>query len=189
MSTMIMALTPSVVLRPVTVEDAPALARAYDTNRDHLRPWEPRRPESFFTAEGQAARLTDLLELRRAGRVMPWVLADQDGRIVGVVNLNNIVRGAFHSTNLGYWVAAGLAGQGLGTAAVRAACRAAHEQLLLHRVEAGTVLSNTASQRVLAKAGFELIGTAPRYLHIDGEWRDHYLYQRILGDHDPNAAN
>ncbi|MEV5505404.1 GNAT family N-acetyltransferase [Streptomyces orinoci] len=189
MSTTVFTLTPDVVLRPVTAEDAPAVARAYAANREYLRPWDPRRPDSFFTTEGQAARLTDLLELRRAGRVMPWVLEATDGEIVGAVNLNNIVRGAFHSTNLGYWVAADRAGQGLGTAAVEAACQGAREQLGLHRVEAGTVLANAASQRVLAKCGFEFIGTARRYLHIDGEWRDHYLYQRILGDHAPETGN
>jgi len=52
----------------------------------------------------------------------------------------------------------------------------------LHRVEAGTLLHNTASQRVLERCGFEYYGTAPRYLFIRGAWRDHRLYQRILHD-------
>ncbi|KNB54255.1 GNAT family N-acetyltransferase [Streptomyces caatingaensis] len=176
---------PGVALRPVTLADAAALAAAYEANHEHLRPWEPRGRDHFRTPEGQAARLAELLELRDAGRVMPWVLDAGDAGIVGVVNLNNVVRGAFRSAQLGYWVAAGWSGRGLGTAAVGAACALAGEQLGLHRVEAGTVTSNSASQRVLEKCGFERIGTAPRYLHIDGAWRDHYLFQRILNDRDP----
>lgn len=181
----VITLAPDVVLRPVSAADAVALARAYRNSREHLRPWEPVRPDGFFTTEGQAARLAELLELRRAGRAMPWVLADGHGEILGIVNLSNIVRASFRSTNLGYWIAAGHTGRGLATAAVTAACRDADERLGLHRIEAGTVLANAASQRVLAKCGFELIGTAKGYLHIDGEWKDHFLFQKILNDSPP----
>lgn len=180
-------LAPGVLLRPLAAGDAGALALAYTRNRDHLRPWEPRRDEAFFTEEGQAARVGELLAMRGAGRVAPWVVTDEQDGIVGVVNLNNIVQGAWHSCNLGYWIAAGHAGRGLATAAVTAVCRAADERLGLHRIEAGTVTANAASQRVLAKCGFELIGHARQYLHIDGEWRDHVLFQRILNDRQPAA--
>ncbi|GAA0421364.1 GNAT family protein [Streptomyces luteireticuli] len=176
---------PGVALRPAALADAAALAAAYEANRDHLRPWEPRGRDAFRTPEGQAARLAELLELRDAGRMMPWVLDAGGEGIAGIVNLNNMVRGAFHSAQLGYWVAAARTGRGLATAAVEAVCQLAGERLGLHRIEAGTVTSNTPSQRVLEKCGFERIGTAPRYLHIDGAWRDHYLFQRILNDSAP----
>ncbi|MGI5341518.1 GNAT family N-acetyltransferase [Streptomyces sp. CA-181903] len=176
---------PGVVLRLATLDDAGGLARAYSENRDHLRPWEPHRAPEFFTAEGQTARLGELTELRREGRMVPWVLDDEREGIVGIVNLSNIVRGAFQSGSLGYWVAARRAGRGLATAAVTAVCRTAADELGMHRVEAGTVIANTASQRVLAKCGFERIGTARNYLRIDGAWRDHYLFQRILHDREP----
>jgi ribosomal-protein-alanine N-acetyltransferase len=52
----------------------------------------------------------------------------------------------------------------------------------LHRVEAGTLLHNAASQRVLERCGFEYYGLAPKFLFIDGAWQDHKLYQRILHD-------
>jgi ribosomal-protein-alanine N-acetyltransferase len=32
---------------------------------------------------------------------------------------------------------------------------------------------------VLEKNGFERIGLARRYLKIAGEWRDHFLFQRV----------
>jgi ribosomal-protein-alanine N-acetyltransferase len=50
----------------------------------------------------------------------------------------------------------------------------------LHRVEAATLVDNAASQAVLRHHGFALIGRAPQYLRIAGEWRDHLLFQRIL---------
>ncbi|GIG62153.1 N-acetyltransferase GCN5 [Longispora fulva] len=179
------ALVPGVTLRPATLADAPGLHRAYLRNRDHLRPWDPRRGEDFFTLAGQVARLTDQLQQRAAGRLALWVLLD-DSEVVGTVTLTNIAHGPLRSANLGYWIDTGQVGRGLATAAALAACRAADERLGLHRLEAGAMVANVGSQRVLANCGFELIGTARNYLHIDGEWRDHVLFQRILNDRQPS---
>ncbi|GAA2982057.1 GNAT family N-acetyltransferase [Streptomyces fulvorobeus] len=174
-----------VTLRPAALGDAPSLAAALTRSRAWMRPWEPARTEVFYTTEGQEERLTGLLADRDAGRVMPWVVADEQDQAVGAFTLSSIERGPFRSGRLGYWVDVGQAGRGLATAAVHRVCDIARDGLGLHRVEAGTVVENTASQRVLAKCGFELFGTAPRYLHIDGAWRDHRLFQRILHDGPP----
>ncbi|MDP4509613.1 GNAT family N-acetyltransferase [Nonomuraea turcica] len=175
------SLIDDVVLRLATKQDAEAMLRAYVRNRDHLRPWEPRRPEEFFTLRGQARRLEDVLEQQAAGRTVPWVLADGD-EIVGRMTLNTIVRGPWLSADLGYWMDARYTGRGLASRAVVEVCRMADQDLGLHRIAAATVLHNAASQRVLLKCGFEPYGLAPRYLEIDGKWQDHRLFQRILND-------
>ncbi|MEV0318235.1 GNAT family protein [Streptomyces sp. NPDC050658] len=177
-------LTADVLLRPVTLDDAEALARAYRRNRVHLEPWEPRRPEAFYTTQGQADRIRAQLEEAAAGRSANWVLA-RDGEIAGHAALSNIVLGPVRSGNLGYWIDAEQTGRGLASAAANAVCEAADSRLLLHRVEAGTLLHNTASQRVLKKCGFEEYGVARGFLHINGAWRDHRLFERILNDREP----
>ncbi|MEU8530849.1 GNAT family protein [Streptomyces sp. NPDC048629] len=164
-------------IRPAVVpSDAHALAAALLRIREYLRPWEPHRAERYYTAEGQAERLTDGGER--------WVAVDGDA-IVALATLSGIVEGPFRSASLGYWVDPAYAGQGVATQLVAEVCRGAREELGLHRIEARTMLDNHASQRVLAKSGFERIGTAPNYLHIDGAWRDHHLFQRILHDDPP----
>ncbi|OIK02194.1 GNAT family N-acetyltransferase [Streptomyces monashensis] len=170
-----------VVLRIVSVDDAEALHAAYVANREYLAPWEPHRPDSFFTVAGQAERTAERLREFAEHRLVPWVL-ESDGSIVGAVTLTSLVFGPFRSASLGYWVAAGRQNRGLAGAAVASVCRTARDIIGLHRVEAGTLLDNGPSQRVLEKNGFEPIGMAPRYLHINGEWRDHRLFQRILHD-------
>ncbi|MFD7430192.1 GNAT family N-acetyltransferase [Streptomyces sp. NPDC059818] len=169
-------------LRPVAEADAASLAASMTRSRTYMSPWEPRRPDAFYTERGQRERVAGLLAEREAGRVMPWSLVDGEDRAIGGFHLNAVVLGSFRSATLGYWVDVEYAGRGLATAAVRRICELARDELRLHRVEAGTVLDNVASQRVLAKCGFEQYGTAPRYMHIDGEWRDHRLFQRILHD-------
>jgi ribosomal-protein-alanine N-acetyltransferase len=167
-------------VRDLAASDAPALCDAYRRNREHLAPWEPTRDESFFTEEGQVGAVLGQLASARQGLVAAWVLTHGE-QVVGRVNLNNIVMGVFRSASLGYWVDAGHQGRGLASGAVEFACAEAQGRGL-HRVEAGTLVHNGASQRVLERSGFELVGLAPRYLFIAGAWQDHRLYQRILHD-------
>ena len=78
-------------------------------------------------------------------------------------------------------------GRGLATRAVEAVTDIADSEIRLHRIEASTLTNNVASQRVLDRAGFQQIGFAPTYLHIDGRWQDCNLYQRILNTREPGA--
>ncbi|MEU2199281.1 GNAT family N-acetyltransferase [Isoptericola sp. NPDC019482] len=175
------ALPAGVTLRLLHPDDGPALAAAYTRNREHLAPWEPVRPPEFFDAGRQAELVATELRSHEDGRSTSLVL-ERAGELVGRVNLSDIVHGAFCSTHLGYWVDASLAGRGVMTAAVEAVCAHARDVLGLHRVQAATLLHNAASQTVLARTGFERIGTAPSYLRIAGRWQDHVLFQRILHD-------
>ncbi|GAA4286170.1 GNAT family N-acetyltransferase [Georgenia daeguensis] len=170
----------TVDIRPLLPGDGAALARAYASNREHLAPWEPLRPESWFTERGQEENVARLVDERAAGRALPWVLLDGD-RVVGGMTVSGIVRGPFLSGNLGYWVDGTVTRRGIATAAVAHVLDACAREGL-HRVQAGTLVHNAASQTVLLRNGFARIGLAPRYLLIAGRWQDHVLYQRLLGD-------
>jgi ribosomal-protein-alanine N-acetyltransferase len=170
--------------RLITPEDAAVLAELLRANRDFLAPWEPVRSESYFTVAGQRAVAVCALAMYEQGLTAPRVILDEAGQVAGRVNLNDIVRGAFQSASVGYWLSAAANGRGLATAAVRDMVRVAFGELGLHRVEAGTLLHNLRSQRVLERCGFVRFGVAPSYLNIAGKWQDHALYQ-LLKDHLP----
>ncbi len=127
----------------------------------------------LFTVDAQRARIESHEHLH--GIV-------DGGELAGTVALSNLVRGAFRSANLGYWVEEARNGRGLATRAVGAIVDLAFDELELHRIEAGTLVDNLAAQRVLEKSGFERIGRARRYLRIAGVWRDHILFQRTVED-------
>ncbi len=167
------------VTRLITTDDAPALARLVRANRDFLAPWDPVHDDDYFTEAGQLAGIRGALVQYRQGVRLPHVILGESGALAGRINLNNIVRGAFQSGSLGYWVSATENGRGLATAAVRDMVRLAFGELGLHRVEAGTLLHNVRSQRVLEHNGFTRYGMAPGYLKIAGRWQDHVLYQRL----------
>ncbi len=176
-------LAEDVVLRQLDPADAAAVAEAYARNREHLAPWEPTREPSWATAEVQLREAATRLRAHARGDGIPLVLVRGED-VVGVLNVTGTIRGSFLSANLGYWLDAALAGRGLMSTAVRIACEVARDELALHRLQAGTLLHNAASQHVLRACGFTPIGVAPRYLRIAGRWQDHLLFQRILTDEE-----
>jgi [ribosomal protein S5]-alanine N-acetyltransferase len=169
-------------LRPLEGGDIPALARLVRANRTFLAASGPLRTEEYFTDEGQERAVRASLEAADNGTACPMVIVDEDGALVGTLNLNSIIRGAFQSASICYWVSQERNGHGIASAAVAAAKEVAFGELGLHRIQAETLVDNEASQRVLLKNGFVRYGLAPDYLKIAGRWQAHALFQLIAPD-------
>jgi [ribosomal protein S5]-alanine N-acetyltransferase len=165
-------------IRGLTLEDAEPLVDLLRTNREFLAPWQPIQDPELFTLPGHRTAIEKLLGEQRRGLTVAHVILDKD-RIIGRITLSNLVRGAFQSCNLGYWISQADNGRGHASAAVAQVAELAFSRLDLHRIEAGTLPHNIASQRVLERNGFERFGLAPRYLQIAGRWQDHVLFQKI----------
>ena len=161
------------MIRLLTPADAEEIAALYVANRDFLAPFEPDRTEEFFTPEFQRRRIDTAGEDH-----WRWGIIDGD-RIAGMIVLADVLRGALQVGNVGYWVDSTHNGRGLATAALADVIAFAFGEGELHRLEAGTLVHNHASQRVLEKNGFERYGLARKLLKINGEWRDHVLFERI----------
>jgi [ribosomal protein S5]-alanine N-acetyltransferase len=167
-------------IRPIEQGDWAAVGEAYRRNREHLAPWDPDRPESFWTDAGQQTDVERQLRAAEEGRTFSHLLWHGEV-VVGRGMITNIVRAHMRSAVVGYWVDHEHQGRGLATAFTAFLVQEATE-IGLHRLEAGTMVDNVASQRVLERSGFTRIGVAEKLLYIQGEWRDHVLFQRILHD-------
>ena len=153
------------------------MAELYRSNRAFLAPYEPERPDDFFTEQGQLRRFEEA-----AASDDGWWFAILEGEeIAGRINLTDVIRGPLQLANVGYFFDRRRNGKGLATAAVAEIVEFAFGEAGLHRVEAGTLPDNVASQRVLEKNGFERFGVARKLLLLGGEWRDHVLFERIAG--------
>jgi [ribosomal protein S5]-alanine N-acetyltransferase len=93
--------------------------------------------------------------------------------IIGVINLNNIVRGSFLSASLGYYVGAPFAGQGFMREGLELVKDYAFGKLGLHRLEANIQSDNVSSITLVQRCGFSYEGLSPAFLFIAGQWRDH----------------
>jgi ribosomal-protein-alanine N-acetyltransferase len=167
------------VTRSLQLADATALSALYAENRAFLAPWQPLRPASYFTETGQREAAETALAQAASGSSVPLVILDSSGLVAGTLTIASIIRGAFQSCSVGYWLAERAQGQGLATAALREAAVLAFDDLRLHRMQAETLTRNARSQRVLERVGFEQYGVAASYMHIAGEWQDNVLYQLL----------
>jgi ribosomal-protein-alanine N-acetyltransferase len=163
-----------VTLRLLRVRDAKTLEPLILGNREWLRPWEatnPIGPNSFdikALARGLVKQLDD-----QSG--LPCVI-EYRGEIVGQLNVANILYGSVSSAVVGYWVVPEAAGKGVTPTAVALISDYLFNIVGLHRVEIDIRPENLASLRVVEKLGFRYEGLKERYIHINGAWRDHYVF-------------
>jgi len=152
-----------------------------------LRPWEPRPPPG--RAVDSPERFFEILRQNRKGLgPKTLVCRIEERRIVGMMNFNNLVRGVFQSTALGYWIGAPHARQGLMSEALQLALRHAFRTLEMHRVEANLMEHNLASRALVKRAGFRLEGYSPRFLKIAGRWQDHERWALLREEWQPRKT-
>uniref|UniRef100_A0AAU3H3D7 GNAT family N-acetyltransferase n=1 Tax=Streptomyces sp. NBC_01401 TaxID=2903854 RepID=A0AAU3H3D7_9ACTN len=133
-------------LRP---DHAPALLAFEKENRTYFAASVPDRGDDFFT--GFDARHAALLAEQTAGLCHFHILADDDGAVLGRINLADVADG---SAELGYRIAERATGRGLATSGVRAVCAPAFKEYGLTTLRARTTLDNAGSRAVLARTGF-----------------------------------
>jgi len=122
------------------------------------------------------------LERLETGRAAGYCVArNVDESIVGVINVNDIIRGGFRSASLGYYAAAAYAGKGYMTEGLALVLDQAFTALELHRLECNVQPDNAASLALIQRLGFRKEGFSPAFLQINGIWRDHERWA-ILAD-------
>lgn len=163
-------------LRPLAYTDGRAWKEVRARNMQWLTPWEATVPPGDEAApQTFRALVRDLRRHARDGRALPFAVTLEDS-FVGQLTVTNIVGGSARWGQIGYWIDNRHAGQGVIPTAVALACDHCLFEMGLHRIEIAIRPENTASLRVVEKLGFTEFGYAPRYLHIDGDWRDHRLF-------------
>ena len=165
-----------VVVRPLTRSDADEWQAVRARNHDWLRPWDATVPPGSAPRPSSYKVVTrSLLHQARRGQCLPFVV-EVDGRFSGQVTVSNVTRGSAQWASIGYWVAADVAGRGVAPRAVAMVIDHCLGPVGLHRIEICVRPENTNSLRVVEKLGLEQVGYAPRFLHIDGAWRDHRIF-------------
>jgi len=162
-------------LRPLGRKDREDYVLLRAANTDWLRPWDPTSPDGIPRTVSFTSLLSEQKAAARAGSLLPFALT-VDGALAGQLNVSNIVRGAFRSCTMGYWVGREFAGRGIAPLAVAVAGDYAIAAAGLHRIEINIRPENVASLAVVHKLGFRSECIRPRYLHIDGAWCDHLSF-------------
>jgi ribosomal-protein-alanine N-acetyltransferase len=109
-------------------------------------------------------------------------ICTEAGQLVGVININEIVRGVFRSGYLGYYAFTPYAGRGFMRQGLQQVLALAFRKYKLHRVEANIQPDNNRSIQLVCSLGFRREGRSPRYLKLGGHWRDHERWALTIED-------
>jgi len=165
------------------MKDAKRLEQLVLGNREWLRPWEATNPvgANSFDIRSQTRGLLRQLDEQQG---IPFVV-ELDGEVVGQLNVSNLLYGSVSSAVVGYWISPEVAGRGVMTTAVGLVSDYLLGVVGLHRLEINIRPENVASLRIVEKLGFRYEGLKERFIHINGDWRDHYVFaithEEVLG--------
>ena len=173
-------------LRPMRYRDQAEWERVRRANYAWLRPWEATLPGGAATLPTSYSGLVrSLKQQAREGRMLPWLIfydptpvrgQSPKPQLAGQLTVSGIVGGSASWGQIGYWIDERFAGRGIVPTAVALAVDYCFDALALHRIEIAIRPENEKSLRVVNKLGFRPEGLRPRYLHIDGDWRDHLVF-------------
>ena len=134
--------------------DHEAVVLAFErVNRAYFAKSISDRGDLFFERFSEQHR--ELMAVQASGKGAFYVLVDEHEAVVGRFNLYEIHD---ETAAVGYRIAERVSGSGVATSGLRNLCRTAREDIGLRMLTAATSDGNVASQKVLAKVGFVLIG-------------------------------
>jgi ribosomal-protein-alanine N-acetyltransferase len=140
-----------------------------------LEPWEATSPTEQPATSTFGEYLRALSAQARAGTALPFAV-ELDGALAGQLTVSSITYASLCSASVGYWIGREYAGRGVIPTAVAMATDYCFTVLGLHRIEINIRPENGPSLRVVQKLGFRDEGVRERYLHIQGDWRDHRTF-------------
>lgn len=164
--------------------DVAPYGRAVELSVPRIREWNRVHPSDLI---GQLSRQSEVHRTLVVHARRPV----GDHAIVGVVNVFNIVRGAFQSGTIGYnsfdpYTGTGLFAEGLRLV-LALAFTAEPDGLGLHRIEANVQPANVRSAGLLRSIGFRRERHMRHMLFLEGggrqaSWRDHDSYAITAGE-------
>lgn len=173
---------PPVTLRPWRVSDRRAWDDLRRRNASWTGPWDSTRPPDSIESPVTFAGMVRQFNRRaRQGTMLPFAVAylpagESRPVLAGQLTISGITYGSASWAQAGYWIDQRWAGRGIIPLALAMAADHCFFTLRLHRLEVAIRPENERSLRVVEKLGFRHEGRRPRYMHVDGDWRDHEMF-------------
>lgn len=168
--------TNRLIIRSITMNEAPIYKEYLEENKMFLSEWEPKRDQEYYFLDNIKKRIDEInrendKEIVTSKRL--FVFKKEENSIIGEIGISNIVYGAFLSCHLGYKLSEKEINHGYMKEALHKIIEICFKELKLHRIEANIMPKNARSEKVLVKLGFRKEGKSESYLKINGKWEDH----------------
>lgn len=149
-------------------------------NKDYFEKTCLPRGEKYYEESNFNNIIDELVAEQGKGLHYMYVIKNSEKRIVGRINLVDIVKGPFNKGEVGYRIGEEFIGNGYAKEAMKLVLEEAINKYKIHRLEAGVSIENISSQKVLEKSGFKYIGTYEKYIYLNGSWQDNMIFEKIL---------
>ena len=174
----------AVALRPLAADDAPALFRLIDGDRERLGRWLPWVDET--RTESDSGRfIADAAEERQRRRSLVLGIF-VDGALAGTIGLHYI-EWFDRCAEVGYWITRDREGQGYVGCATRAVLRFAFSTAGLNRIVIRCALGNDRSRRVAERLGFRCEGVLREAHYVRGRYLDQHLFALLRREFEPQT--
>ena len=172
--------TERLVLRTWEPRDAPLLKEAVDSSIDHLLPWMPWAVHEPQSLEDKVALLRQFRGKFDLGQDFTYgIFTPDEEQAVGGTGLHTRI--GDDAFEIGYWIRASRAGEGLGTESTAALTRVAFELTDVDRIEIRCEPGNERSRAIPRKLGYREEATLRRRLRHP-EPRDVVVYSLFRDD-------
>lgn len=164
--------------------DAESLLHLDLRNAELFQKYSPTFDDDFYTLDSKRKDISNSIKEREEDKKYCFgIYLKDNGKLIGEVALYHIFRGSLQRCLIGYSLDKQYNGRGYTTQAVSLAVEFAFNELKLHRVDAGTMLNNIGSMRILEKVGFYREGIEQKGVKINGQWEDHQIFA-IISDNN-----
>jgi RimJ/RimL family protein N-acetyltransferase len=173
-----------VTLRPWTLDDVQAIARACD--EPEIARWIHQMPSPYGEQDAREYVLATQAAWGEGSGAFFAIVDEASGEPVGSIAIH-VTDLLFGNVEVGYWAAAEARGRGLTTRALRLISRWAIDDVGAVRVQLRADVHNTASLRVAEKAGFTREGTlrAAAYNQRQDRRIDYAVFSLLPGEEEP----
>jgi ribosomal-protein-serine acetyltransferase len=162
-------------LKAAAIKDAEVFFKVVSENQNHFLQYEFISPK--FESVEQLKNIIRLLDLsKRDSRGASYGLWN-DQNLLGLFTINEI-NWENRIADVGYWLVESAMGQGLGLRGFTALIEHCFQRLELASLTAHTAVSNTRSQQLLMKAGFQKVKVLEKSITVRGTPVDEILFSR-----------
>lgn len=159
----------SVKIRTLHIADSINLLKFELDNREWFERYVDARASSFYSLLGITEHIESYLSGLENGTWHPFVIEDDNGKIVGRANLKDISLSE-RSAEVGYRIAESACGQGLATLALSRLIEEGKLRWKLKRLVANVYAENIGSANVLKRCGF-LVETISKQEGLEDDYR------------------
>jgi ribosomal-protein-alanine N-acetyltransferase len=171
-------ITTHLIIRTLDEVAAPMVLFFYQNNQAIFEPWEPIKPNKFYTLNYQSSLLAAERNMKSRSQSIRYFLFEDNNphEIIGSINFYHIMRFPECSCKLGYKLAATAQHKGYAYEAITFLLPRIMNYYNLHRIEADIMPANKASISLIKRLNFSYEGVSRLSCEIKGNRHDHYRY-------------